>query len=227
MKKITLSAAIMALAMMGCSDAGLDNSVASTSEIKSEQVQSSANEPLVLARSGVVSYADEPLTGGNFENNHNGYERYAYNTTLGFIQVQMQSYHDGVNAVAAYHVMNYPSYPSYIRVVMLPLYHCAWDGNHKPVCNFPGSKPNTKYIKSEMVRYTNNITVVAPELVHQSQANVNDLAVVSYFEAVWNDGRPDRVTLKAKTYNGYRLQNNSELAQAVYDKYLKPYAENN
>ena len=73
MKKIALSAAIMALAMMGCSDAGLDNSVASTSEINSEQIQSSANEPLVLARSGVVSYADEPLTVGNFENNHNCY----------------------------------------------------------------------------------------------------------------------------------------------------------
>ena len=39
MKKITLSAAIMALAMMGCSDAGLDNSVASTNEVKNEQTQ--------------------------------------------------------------------------------------------------------------------------------------------------------------------------------------------
>ena len=39
MKKVTLSAAILALAMMGCSDAGLDNSVASApaSEVKSEQ----------------------------------------------------------------------------------------------------------------------------------------------------------------------------------------------
>lgn len=38
MKKITLSAAALALALMGCSDAGMDNSVASTSvnEVKNE-----------------------------------------------------------------------------------------------------------------------------------------------------------------------------------------------
>ncbi len=46
MKKITLSAAIMALAMMGCSDVGLDNSVASasTSELKSDQVLQNEND---------------------------------------------------------------------------------------------------------------------------------------------------------------------------------------
>ena len=37
MKKVTLSAAILAVAMMGCSDMGVDNSVASTNEVKSEQ----------------------------------------------------------------------------------------------------------------------------------------------------------------------------------------------
>ena len=36
MKKVTISAAVLALAMMGCSDAGLDNSVASTNEVKKE-----------------------------------------------------------------------------------------------------------------------------------------------------------------------------------------------
>ena len=38
MKKITLSAAILALAMMGCSDTGVDNSVASTSEVNDSSV---------------------------------------------------------------------------------------------------------------------------------------------------------------------------------------------
>lgn len=34
MRKITLSAALLALTMMGCSDVGLDNSVASSNEVK-------------------------------------------------------------------------------------------------------------------------------------------------------------------------------------------------
>lgn len=38
MKKIALSAAVMALTMMGCSESGLDNSVASTSEVNDSSI---------------------------------------------------------------------------------------------------------------------------------------------------------------------------------------------
>lgn len=38
MKKIALSAAVMALTMMGCSESGLDNSVASTSEVNDSRI---------------------------------------------------------------------------------------------------------------------------------------------------------------------------------------------
>ena len=54
MKKVTLSATILALSMMGCSDAGLDNSVASTNEVKAEPTQESSYGDNFLAKSGYV-----------------------------------------------------------------------------------------------------------------------------------------------------------------------------
>ena len=50
MKKITLSAAILASAMMGCSESGLDNSVASTSEVTDVQNLYSADFVPVLKK---------------------------------------------------------------------------------------------------------------------------------------------------------------------------------
>ena len=52
MKKITLSAAILALTMMGCSDTGLDNTVASasTSDVQNEQIKKNTEFPLVLKK---------------------------------------------------------------------------------------------------------------------------------------------------------------------------------
>ena len=70
MKKSTLSAAILAMTMMGCSDVGLDNSVASTSNAQNKLDLSFFNEPtefkdvassenaLVLRKSG------DELSGG-------------------------------------------------------------------------------------------------------------------------------------------------------------------
>jgi len=234
MKKITLSAAIMALAMMGCSDAGLDNSVASTSEIKSEQVQSSANEPLVLARFATGFYRDEPLTGGNIPNVGNGYARYSYMSQVG-IQVQMQTYYDGVNAVGAYHVMNVPNnpltnipnYPSHIRIMTLPLYNCKWD-HGEAYCHKPGRNPSNERLVDEMRLYPNTVglTVVADDIIPQSLGDENKLCVVSYFQGVWNEGTSVEVGLTAKTYNGTQLQADPALAAAVYEKYLKPYVAN-
>ena len=67
MKKVTLSAAILALMMMGCSDAGLDNSVASVNEVNADQ-----------GRALLAKLTPEPISSGEVGLEHSGYKRYVY-----------------------------------------------------------------------------------------------------------------------------------------------------
>ena len=61
MKKVTLSAVIMALVMMGCSESGEDNSMASmtASDVRNEQIQKNADFPFVLKK------VSDPVSCGN------------------------------------------------------------------------------------------------------------------------------------------------------------------
>ena len=154
MKKVTLSAALLTLTMMGCSDMGVDNSVASTSknDVKSEQTQN------FLAKSGDNPY-DMGFSGGNWYGNHNGYENYTFEE-IG-IQVQMQTYFEGTNGKGVFHVMNAPFNPNFIRVVTQPYYKCR--GEVSAYCDFPGNRNphlnmtvKTVTNMNEAVAYFNN-----------------------------------------------------------------------
>lgn len=223
MKKMTLAATLLAVFMIGCSDMGVDNSVASTSEAKNQQVKAVTNEPLILARSATGFYRDERLTGGNYGGNHNGYERYSYMSEVG-IEVQMQSYFDGVNAIGAYHVMNAPYYPDFIRVMTVPFYNCRIDNRNVAYCDFPSRSNPSRNMKVETVAATNNVMAVTDEegFAQSSWAQPELLGVISSFSAVWNSGRSDEIILSAATYNGTRLQSNYRLARALYEQYFLP-----
>jgi len=229
MKKITLSAAVLAMTMMGCSDMGLDNSVASTNEVKSEPTQQTAYNADFLAKSATGFYRDEELSGGNYGNNNNGYERYAYEVG---IEVQMQSYIDygGVTSIGAYHVMNAPYRPDVIRVMTLPLYHCRLTNNQTDAYCHKGDKSRLGVVTVDNKTMGTNImgaTAESAELIHPSIADPNEANVISSFTAIWNQGRSDEVILTAVTYNGpwFQRQVNGEgkkLAKKAYQKYFLP-----
>ena len=241
MKKITLSAAIVALAMMGCSDAGLDNSVASTSEINSEQIQSSANEPLVLAKIGSkLSYKDRvdlnglQPTDGNWNNNHNGYERYQYRDVG--IDVEMQTRidldWDGYEGQGEYNIIavpyntyiDAPFKPNAILVVTTILADCKFDLYGNPErdavnCNNRWKKTGYTYVDDEKTDHV---------LVHTEGGKLSkdkfykEIGAVSAFIGIWGSGA--ELVLGKATYVGGVFEGTygPRKARAAYKEFILP-----
>lgn len=202
MKKVTISAAVLALALMGCSDAGLDNSVASTNEVN--------NESSFLAKGGDAP-VNASLTPGFWHGNNNGYEQYNYSAWN--IRVEMQSHAVGRHGVGEYHVMNGPT-PDVIHVVTSAVAGChVYSG--EIYCNYDKSKVSHSFGSNQAVAVTADLSGV----------NTSDITVVTAFAAVWNLGTPQEIVLTAATYNGIGPLTLND-AQKVYEKYVIQAAHN-
>ena len=203
MKQITLSAAIMALAMMGCSDAGLDNSVASTSEVNNEQIQQNVVSMPVLKRD---VYA-EPFTHGD-----NGYMRYAYPGHA--IEVQSYATPDK-RGRGQLHIMSGVA-PVAINVVTVAVAGCGGSGE-----NFVCLDVRYKTKKNEQ---SGAMEVIADTEEMSDWVQPGGIGVVSAFAAVWNPGKANEFIFSTVTYGGAL---NEYSAYMVYNKYLLPYYEAN
>ena len=215
MKKITLSAAILALAMMGCSDTGVDNSVASASTNEVKIVETKPSLARIVASPENIEI--EHLTPGN-----NGYRFYPYEKYG--IGVEMATVvdldWDGYEGQSAYHVLDAPYNPNIIHVVTTLVADCIFKFYPYTLCK-------TERTGSAHVPNTDVALVQTPrDGLGQKVAHDMDgakIGAVSAFVAIWNQGTPVEIVLKAATYSGGLFQGNDGLkkAQAVYDTYIK------
>ncbi|WP_173474716.1 hypothetical protein [Fibrobacter succinogenes] len=198
MKKVTLSAAILALAMMGCSDAGLDNSVASApaSEVKSEQTHN------FLAK-----LTPETLSSGEDGLEHSGYKRYVYPTDG--IAVRVHSRPDDYtwkprgratlwveSSVAA----------DVATVITVAVAGCSMGRNGDVTCNYHRANWDAKFNSRGFDVFTAELPV-----------SYDQVGVMAAYGAVWNLGRRNMNEFYTATYGGNLPDN---MADAIYRKYL-------
>ena len=226
MKKITLSAAILAVAMMGCSDAGLDNSVASTNEVK--------NEPAFLAKQGDdpgwpkhALIKQEDFTGVVTPWN------FTYHTYDVGIHIEAKTYIDqgSNNAVGEFHARGGDRYrdPDYARVITLPLYNCTPSGQTASCLLKTSRSTGNNHLKvvqnyrdwgnsSDVVAVTETDNIFHPGLGY----DYNKMNAITYYIAVWNEGEWNQVILAGTIFNGVQFQNNPGLAEKAYHRYFEP-----
>ncbi len=212
MKKITLSAAILALAMMGCSDAGLDNSVASTStnEVKSEK-----------AVPFLAKLAPEPLAPSDVDP-QSGYRVYDYTQSEG-IKVHVHSRPDertwkGRGRATLW--IETPGVPDVSNVLLLAVANCRWVGSSvkcdqhraKHMSCVNGSGYSTLCGPNNVPR---NMDVYTPEL--GAGITRNDVGVMAAYASIWKLGTNNENTFSTATYGGNMADN---MAYAIYTKYL-------
>lgn len=205
MKKITLSAAVVALAMMGCSDAGLDNSVASTSEVKSEQVQQNVS----LLKQVQNKLPNEYLNNGV---NQSGYNRYNFDRFN--IGLELQSYVTSDLRSRGEFNMLTSTLPGEIHIVTVGVVGCRV---------FPKQQnPQELDVECNIVDSSvdhgagANMVVETKRFEHIPRGLIGS---VSSFAAVWG---PDKI-FTTSTYSGNL---DYTTAYLVYQKYLmKAYNE--
>ena len=223
MKKVTLSAALLALMMMGCSDVGLDNSVASINEVKSE--------PAFLAKSGYVwpTHAlavQEPLQ----KVDANNYVYHSYNTGIKLNAGTWvdQGSNNGVGWFKMHREGSQTS-PDYIRLIVLPLYNCHW-ANYNQTNQTASCITNYNYFKVAQTLpppypKVDELTAMTDTdlIFHEGNGfQYQQQNVMTYYIAVWSEGQPNQVVLAGTIYNGNQLKNNALLAQRVYEQIFIP-----
>jgi hypothetical protein len=199
MKKVTISAAVLALALMGCSDAGLDNSVASTNEVKKESA--------ILAK-----MAQQPLQRGMISYNYYG------------VSVIVNTYTEGSNGVGEYWLASGPL-PNVANVLTVAVAYCDFDQFGEYTCNQHSAnfqngtsdKPNNPLNPFSMANNVKTRTSNMVNIPHDA------IGVVSAFGAVWNQGTPKEDVFNAATYAGPL---NDYTAYLVYSKYLLQAQDN-
>jgi hypothetical protein len=242
MKKIlTLSAAIAALSMIGCSDAGLDNSVASTStsEVKVEKAEPYlAKINLIPSRveANPKWYENEPLSPGQ-----NGlcYGCAVYGYDYANIAVEMATVADqdwdGYEGQSAYHVLTAPYNPDVILVVTTLVSDCRLGEGGYPDCR----GWDETGVAFEFGKNIDEVRVRTPRnlngrklSVHKDDAHEvgvrSGVGAVSAFVGIWNLGTPYEIVLKAATYSGgmFKKEDGPELARQVYNMNIKGIVHN-
>ena len=227
MKKITLSAAVLALAMMGCSDAGLDNSVASTNEVKNV-----SQNAALLAKSGNYYFP-------NIDQPHAEQRELSQSYTHTFTIPRKAEFHFQMNS--SYATVNgrmqavgecslssptagYRA-PDSLRVLTLPLYDCSVDKNppHNTVsCRNEGFYPelNRNYLQFKQLPNVNSIRVEAPTntiVKYEDRRNS-----ITYCIAFWNPGKPNQTILAGTVFGGVQFNNNMYMAHKAYSQYFLP-----
>lgn len=221
MKKMALAATLLAVFMMGCSDMGVDNSVASTSEAKIGKT-----EPL-LAKIATSPIIIEPLSPG-MEGVGNGYQYYPYeNLGIGVaMQTRVDLDWDGYEAQGEYYVAD-GSNPNTILVVTILVSDCKlhrYYQNPNVIAECKWDNIGVEYKVNQNIR---SVLAHSPRNPQGKKLSSNkvatDIGAVSAFVGIWNQGTPIEVVHKAATYNGelFKKENGHEWAQAVYDTYIK------
>lgn len=207
MKKITLSAAILALTMMGCSVVGLDNSVASTSEVKDEQVQSLDEKTIALFKTVETSDCfDNKCRIINTIGGHHYYVELTSNVdglNQGFGAMSLRV--DEEKRVTA----------DFAHVITACVQKCDANGN----CQYSDVVP----ISQSQVYFYNDLKVggYVPGAVARCKALSRDhgtVGVVSVYSVVFNAGKSDEVILQGAT----RANLSYDKALKVYRKYIMP-----
>ena len=198
MKKVTLSAAILALAMMGCSDAGLDNSVASApaSEVKSEQTHN------FLAK-----LTPEPLSSGEVGLEHTGFKRYVYPNDGIIVNVHTRpdDYTWKSRGRATIWVES-PVAADVASVITVAVAGCSMGSNGDVNCTYHRANLDAKFNSRGFDVYTAELPVA-----------YGQVGVMAAYGAVWNLGKKNQNEFNATTYGGNLPDN---MAEAVYRKYL-------
>ena len=218
MKKITLSAVLSALFMMGCSDMGVNNSVASTTrEITDVQNQYSADFVPVLKKQTTTFICDR-FTSSFFDTSERiGGKRYS----IGIASTVSENGGHGKVWIGS------PDINSSLKVDMLHVYTvCVRDCDDEGNC-----KDN-----SGVVRYDDSYTFLPMpkdgQELHwfdqqcQLKKGDGELGTISYYAAVVNAGKPDEIVLTGSTYSVGSGFKNMNQALLVYQKYLAAPLQN-
>lgn len=224
MKKLALSAAILAMAMMGCSDTGLDNSVASTtSDAEKEQILNTSEKIGSLLKHLVsedrfqAAYAGEvkaegysfyPIAMSSVNKNKQGVGKY-------FVQVK-----DGKGRL----VDN-----SKIDVVHIVTINVAG-------CYMNGYEPECEYVKWHVEHFFDQKFGAIDEYTTQKMAvcqtaplsvpSKDEITTISSYASVWHMGQSNEVILQGMTYAGYLYNDmynheaSKQLALLVANKYI-------
>lgn len=204
MKKVTLSAAVLALAMMGCSDAGLDNSVASTNDAKSVQNASNAVAALMKASDNEEDF----LIHYEYRTSHYGVNFAFYGSS----EVEESIDNRGIGEFRIYTSNN--SKIDVINGITLNVADCRLDGQ----------SAKCKYVIWNADRWFNvpsgaTVTNRTDNTLHFIDRD--RITTISTFAGVWNMGRSNEVIMSGSTYDGYlERTNNKYLAMLVAQKYL-------
>lgn len=207
MKKITLSATVLALTMMGCSDSGLDNSVASTSEVKSDQVLPLDGNPFALAK---ATLSCDGLSSAC-----------AYVETVGSHRYGMQMFSDvdvdnrGFGKINVWKDNERIVTADHIQIISACVQGCDAYGN----CPY-----NKLAVKAESnVSFVNPIVVQSYSLGQYAKCesmsvNHGNVGVVSVYAIVLDAGKSTEVILNGAT----RKNLSYDQALLVYQKYILP-----
>ena len=227
MKKITLSAAVVALAMMGCSDAGLDNSVASTSEVTDVQNQYSADFVPVLKKETNTMGCDGVVNSACFYRStvHNGksYLLWAWsgkstneNVGKGKIWVQMRDQKG----------RSIPTVADMVHIRTVSVCDCQLNGVEL-VCQ--DHKENPDYwsayrfnlVNVNSSEYPGKIAWLENHTKSVQCIDPSSFGTVSSFAVVLNGGTSDETVLMGNTYYGFNnAADMNYLAARVYQKYI-------
>ena len=204
MKKITLSAAILAMTMMGCSDMGVDNSVASTNDVKQEK--SSANTVASLKKATIEETSLEVS--------------YGHYTTLDNMSFAFYGSSDVEESYEKRGIGTFTAYASngskFDEVTGITL--------NVANCYYIADGAECQYIDWKVDRWR---PVQSGQLIINQTSNVlnfidrDRITSISHFSGVWHKGRNDEVTLSGSTYSGYLNDtHNPNMAVLVAQKYF-------
>ncbi len=225
MKKVTLSAAILALSMMGCSDVGLDNSVASApaSEVKSEQSGNHLAKSIYYNWGSTYTY----LFNMDPENPYNdGYGFFATEEAgIGFsVKTIIDQDWDGTEAQGEFIIHGAPFAPRTFFAATGLFSDCSYNEPYYTTANCKGFA-NVDYVYDPQNVNKLSAVVTSPRNPRgQKLANDKLSGAVSVFVGVWNQNSPYELPLKGATYRGpiFDGANGAKKALAIYRKYIWP-----
>ena len=226
MKKITLSAAILAMTMMGCSDMGVDNSVASTSDVKQEQSHNSlakVNDPQNAVYHRLLNMQPTDING-------NGYQYFAFpEAGIGIMfQTRDDLDWDGWEAQGELYVADKPYNPNTIYVATGLFSDCEFNEPYYTTANCRG----WKLVGEAEGKNVSGVLAVSPRNPSGQKLSkykwYMEVGAVSAFVGVWNEGSPYETVENGATYHGGMFEDHGDQkARAIYRTYIWPKVRSN
>lgn len=215
MKKMTLSAALLAVVLMGCSESGLDNSVATTSESNMESLVKFPENPdlkLIENPNLLARVTADCVTsdGNSFVSQGCGTTKSIEGHTYSYafwldVNANNQGYPlvyvsiDGQNSTTV----------DYFHIRTVCVQGCDAYGNCRIHKSVPYSNPNQQFDR-------NNWFVSNSTMCPSIPGSNSSIGVVSTYAAVKNAGTSDEVLIQESAY--YHLDYNQALG--VYRNYI-------